>query len=59
MLKNGTMIFGTWYNGYLEGRALIFTPFRGKILANFNLGKLSGWTIAFYGTNIIRCTLYY
>jgi hypothetical protein len=59
MLKNGTLIFGRWSNGWLDGRALIFTPFRAKILANFHQGKLNGWVIAFYSTHIIRCTLYY
>ena len=43
-------------NGVLHGRAIIFTPFRAKILATFNYGKLNGWMLGFYGTNIIRCT---
>lgn len=59
MLKNGTFICGTWKNGWLDGRALIFTPFRAKVFVNFNQGKLTGWTIALYGTSIVRCTLYF
>ena len=59
MHRNGTVIVGTWSNGLLDGRALIFTPFRARLLANFNEGKLSGWMIGFFGTNIIRCTEYY
>lgn len=59
ILRNGMMIVGNWINNFLEGRALIFTAFGGRILANFNRGKLNGWMISFYRTNIIRCTLYY
>ena len=59
MYRNGTNIFGKWKDDLLDGRALIFTPFRGKILANFHDGKLSGWVLAFYGKNILRLTKYY
>ena len=59
MHRNGTVIVGNWNNGMLDGKAVIFTPFRARILTNFNEGKLSGWTISFYGTNIIRCAQYY
>jgi hypothetical protein len=59
MLRSGTVIFGRWHEGMLDGRGIVFTPFGGRILVNFNLGKLSGWAIAFYGDQIIRCVLYY
>jgi len=59
IMRNGMMIIGNWSNDFLEGRALVFTAFGGKILANFIRGKLNGWMISFYRTNIIRCTLYY
>jgi len=59
MLRNGTVIFGTWINDQLDGKALIFTSFGSKILSQFNLGKLNGWTIALYGYKIIKCMKYY
>jgi len=49
MIKNGNMIFGTWNHDMLDGRAFILTSLGGKIMANFNLGKLNGWTILSYG----------
>ena len=59
MLRSGTVVFGNWREGLLDGRAVVFTPFGGRILASFSLGKLSGWVIAFYGSQVIRCALYY
>jgi len=38
-LKNGTLIVGFWDHGLLHGRALIFTPFGGKTIAEFYNGK--------------------
>jgi hypothetical protein len=48
MLKNGTIIFGTWQQDLLDGRALIFTSLGCRIMANFILGKFNGWTLAVY-----------
>jgi hypothetical protein len=59
MFKNGTLVVGKWTENMLHGRALIFTPFGGRILANFNFGKLNGWLLSFYQDQVIRCTLYY
>lgn len=59
MLKNGTIIFGTWIQDLLDGKALIFTSLGSKIYANFNLGKLSGWAVAIYGEKIIKCLFFY
>jgi hypothetical protein len=38
-LKNGTLIVGFWDHGFLHGRAMIFTPFGGKTIAEFYNGK--------------------
>lgn len=55
-LKNGTLIVGFWDHGLLHGRALIFTPFGGKTIAEFyngtlfilKKGKLNGWAITLF-----------
>lgn len=59
MVKNGNMIFGTWNQDLLDGRALILTSLGGKIMANFNLGKLNGWVLLSYGQNILKCLYFY
>ena len=59
MLKNGTIIFGTWQQDLLEGRALIFTSLGCRIMAHFILGKFNGWTIAVYKERLVKCILFY
>ena len=59
MLRNGMMVCGSWSNDFLEGRALVFPAFGGRALVNFKRGKLGGWMLSFYGSNILRCTLYF
>lgn len=39
-LKNGTLIVGYWDHGFLHGKAMIFTPFGGKTIAEFYNGKI-------------------
>jgi hypothetical protein len=48
MMKNGTIVFGTWQQDLLEGRALIFTSLGSKIMAQFIMGKFNGWTLTVY-----------
>ena len=51
-MDNGITIIGTWNEGDLEGHAVISTPFSALIFANFQKGKLHGWTISKYKDNI-------
>ena len=59
IFKNGTTVVGRWREGLIHGRAMLFTPFGGRILGSFSNGKLSGWLLSFYQSQVIRCTLYY
>lgn len=59
LTREGMLIIGRWLQDYLHGRALIFTPFGGKLIANFNEGKLNGWTFALFNDRLIICLLYY
>lgn len=59
MTRNGLVVIGIWKNDVLHGRAIIFTPFGGKIFANFTEGKLNGWIIATHGEKLIICVLFY
>lgn len=65
-MKNGTLIVGFWDHGLLHGRAMIFTPFGGKTLAEFyngkllsNKGRLNGWAITLFSDKLIVCAVYY
>ena len=65
-LKSGTLIVGTWDHGYLNGRAVVFSPFGGRTLVEFyngtlfcDVGKLTGWAITIFAGRLVIITAYY
>ncbi len=59
LTRKGILIVGNWKHDQLDGRAIIFTPFGGKIYINFNEGKVNGWVFAIFSEKIIICMFYY
>jgi hypothetical protein len=59
MLRNGTVIVGTWQQDLLEGRAIIFTSLGCRVLAQFVQGRFNGWALATYRHQLVKCLLFY
>lgn len=59
MLRNGTVIIGTWQQDLLEGKAVIYTSLGCKVLAQFVQGRFNGWAIATYREKLVKCILFY
>jgi hypothetical protein len=59
MLRNGTVIIGSWQQDLLEGRAIIYTSLGCRVLAQFVQGRFNGWALATYRQRLVKCLLFF